>query len=205
MKQVLVLYLCLAKIAKGSQSSMSTALITRSKSWTCSLCGCTNEVFLPYERQEEPVASTSKQIPVQEKNPMVPLAEELPNQQESPVSAKTVEPMEASQSESPVPSVPSSDHVPVDQSSSIPGQIDQMMLDPNPATTDPVPREASTTLRTFTADAGTAPAPSTGHIHFSVAGAFQAKVQFYERILMVVDTFSGAICALLVLWVLKHL
>ena len=184
---------------------MSTALITRSKSWTCSLCGCTNEDFLPYERQEEPVASTSKQMPVQEMDPMVPLAkEELPAQQESPVSAETVEPTEASQNESPVPPAPTSDHVPANQSSSIPDQTDQMMPDPNPATTDPVPRETST-LRTFPTDTGAAPAPSTGHIHFSVAGAFQAKVQFYERVLMVVDAFSGAICALLVLWVLKHL
>lgn len=185
---------------------MSTALITRSKSWTCSLCGCTNGVFLPHERHEEPVASTSKQMPDPGADHMVPLAkEEPPSQQESPVTAETVEPMETSRNDPFALSAPSSDPAPVDRSSSIPDQTDLEMLDPNPATTDPVPREMHDIVPTFPANSGAVPAAPTGHIHFSVAGAFQAKIQFYERVLMVVDTFSGAICALLVLWVLKHL
>lgn len=44
-----------------------------------------------------------------------------------------------------------------------------------------------------------------GHANFSVAAAFRSKIQTYERIIMTLDALTGVICALLVLWVLKHL
>lgn len=173
---------------------MSTTLIARSKAWTCSLCACDNGVFLPHERHEEPVASSSRQAPVQERNDAAQLVKEEPLIQNKGLAVtETTEPVQMAQDTSSTPHVSSSD------------QVDLMMLDPNPAATDPVSRETSATLRTFSASARAAPTPSTGHIHFSVAGAFRTKIQLYERVLMVIDTLSGAICALLVLWVLKHL
>lgn len=40
---------------------------------------------------------------------------------------------------------------------------------------------------------------------FSIVSACQAKIRMYEQALMMLDALSGVICALMVLWVLKHL
>ncbi|WFC97648.1 E2 ubiquitin-conjugating enzyme [Malassezia yamatoensis] len=47
--------------------------------------------------------------------------------------------------------------------------------------------------------------PSNNHTHFSIAATFQARVQVYTKLVMLMDAICGAISALLVIWVLKHI
>ena len=55
------------------------------------------------------------------------------------------------------------------------------------------------------AESASVATPSNNHTQFSIAATFRARVRIYTQLVNVMDAICGAISALLVLWVLKHL
>ncbi|WFD41733.1 E2 ubiquitin-conjugating enzyme [Malassezia psittaci] len=185
-------------------------LAVKSGFWSCSICGCTNQNFMA----SQPTQNTDQDEIFRDSSHQ---AATHPNEQtitdDAQETITSFDPTNLNDSkdedQADISTQPSIDEIRENHTPH--GTLDEPNYTKTHETTDASisdsepDRQTSESMQEPSSESVSVATPSNNHTQFSIAATFRARVRIYTQLVMVMDAICGAISALLVLWVLKHL